>query len=260
MVERLQEIWDYRDMIGGLVKRELRGRYKGSIAGFLWNYINPLCQILVYILVFGVIFPSSLERFYVYLIVGLMPWNMFSATIVQASGCIFAQADMVKKIYFPREVLVIATTTSQLVNFLISYLVAFAIIIVTGAGINLQLILLYLPLTIIIEYLLALGISLVLAAVDVYFRDMEYITGVITMIWVWLTPIMYSIQGVPEKLAFWLRLNPLTHIIGAYQNILYYKTAPDIKALGLMGIMAIAILIIGEYIFIHLEKHFAEEL
>ena len=139
MIERLQEIWNYRDMIGGLVKRELRGRYKGSMAGFLWNYINPLSQILVYILVFGVIFPSSLERFYVYLIVRLMPWNMFSSTIIQSSGCILAQSDMVKKIYFPREVLVIAVTTSQMVNFLISYLIAFIVILVTGAGVNFQL-------------------------------------------------------------------------------------------------------------------------
>lgn len=259
MTERLHEIWDYRDMVGGLVRRELRGRYKGSLAGFLWNYINPLCQILVYIFVFGVIFSSPLDRFYVYLIVGIMPWNMFSSAIIQASGCIFAQADMVKKIYFPREVLVIAVTTSQLVNFLISYLIAFAVIIVTGAGINFK-ILLYLPLIIIIQYIMTLGISLILAAVDVYFRDMEYITGVVTMIWIWVTPIMYALENVPGNLAVILSLNPMTHVIRTYQNILYYKVAPTGKALLILAVFAIIMLVIGEYVFIHLEKHFAEEL
>lgn len=246
-------------MVGGLVRRELRGRYKGSLAGFLWNYINPLCQILVYIFVFGVIFSSPLDRFYVYLIVGIMPWNMFSSAIIQASGCIFAQADMVKKIYFPREVLVIAVTTSQLVNFLISYLIAFAVIIVTGAGINFK-ILLYLPLIIIIQYIMTLGISLILAAVDVYFRDMEYITGVVTMIWIWVTPIMYALENVPGNLAVILSLNPMTHVIRTYQNILYYKVAPTGKALLILAVFAIIMLVIGEYVFIHLEKHFAEEL
>lgn len=259
MTERLHEIWDYRDMIGGLVKRELRGRYKGSLAGFLWNYINPLCQILVYIFVFGIIFTSPLNNFYVYLIVGIMPWNMFSSAIIQASGCIFAQADMVKKIYFPREVLVISVTASQLVNFLISYLIAFVVIIVTGAGVNLKL-LLYLPIIITIQYIMTLGISLILAAVDVYFRDMEYITGVVTMIWIWLTPIMYALENVPSNLAAILSLNPMTHVIRTYQNILYYKVAPTGKSLFILAIFSVVLLVIGECVFIHLEKHFAEEL
>ena len=259
MIERLHEIWSYRDMIGSLVKRELRGRYKGSVAGFLWNYINPLSQILVYILVFGVIFPSTLERFYVYLIVGLMPWNMFSATIVQGSGCIMAQGDMVKKIYFPREVLVISVVSSQMVNFLISYLIAFIVIVVSGAGVN-WLLLLYLPVIMLIEYFLTLGAALFLSAVDVYFRDMEYITSVITMIWIWVTPIMYSLDNISPKLAMILNLNPMTHVIRTYQNILYYKVAPTGLALGVLAVFAVVVLIVGECVFMHLEKHFAEEL
>lgn len=260
MIARLREIWDYRDMIGSLVRRELRGRYKGSFAGFLWNYINPLAQILVYILVFDVIFESNLDYFYVYLIVGLMPWNMLSSTIVQSSGCIFAQADMVKKIYFPREVLVLSVATSQLVNFLISYLVAFIIVLFSGMGVNLGLIVLYLPLIIIIEYIFMLGLSLILAAVDVYFRDMEYITGVVTMIWVWLTPIMYSTEGLPDALLAILQLNPMTHIIEAYHAVLYYKVAPNMVPLGILALSALVFLAVAEFIFIKLEQHFAEEL
>ena len=107
---------------------------------------------------------------------------------------------------------------------------------------------------------MTLGISLILASVDVYFRDMEYITGVVTMIWIWVTPIMYALENVPSNLVPILSLNPMTHVIRTYQNILYYKVAPTGKALLVLAIFAVIMLVIGEYVFIHLEKHFAEEL
>ena len=200
MWNRLKEIYEYRDMIAGLVHRDLRGRYKGSFMGFLWNFINPLCQILVYILVFSMIYRSNLDKYYVFLIVGMMPWNFFSESIGQGAGCVFAQGDMVKKIYFPREVLVISTVTSRFVNFLINYLVAFAIILFSGLGFQFRIILMYLPAIMILEYIFTLGLALILASTDVYFRDIEYMTGVVTMAWIWLTPIMYPMDLVPPEL------------------------------------------------------------
>lgn len=260
MIQRVKEIYDYRDMIMGLVRRDLRGRYKGSFMGFLWNFINPLCQIVVYIIVFSMIFPSNLDYFYVYLIVGMMPWNFFNESICQGSGCIFSQADMVKKIYFPREVLVISTVTSRLINFLINYLVAFGIILISGIGFNLEIIFIYLPLLVLIEYMFALGLTFILAAADVYFRDIEYMTGVITMAWVWMTPIMYSMDVVPGQLEFIIKLNPMTPIICAYHDILYYQTVPDMTSLGKVGIFALLFLICGELVFMKLERKFAEEM
>lgn len=260
MWNRLKEIYEYRDMIAGLVHRDLRGRYKGSFMGFLWNFINPLCQILVYILVFSMIYRSDLDKYYVFLIVGMMPWNFFNESICQGSGCVFAQADMVKKIYFPREVLVISTVTSRFINFLINYLVAFVIILFSGLGFQIHIILLYLPLVMILEYIFALGLALILAATDVYFRDIEYMTGVISMAWIWLTPIMYPMDLVPAELSWIINMNPMTPIIRSYQNILYYKTVPDITSLVHTAIISILFLICGEFIFIKLEKRFAEEL
>ena len=255
-----KELYDYREMVRSLVKRDLMGRYKNSALGFLWNFLDPLLQLLIYTMVFTIIIPMGIDQYYLFVFVALVPWIFFSSAVTGGSMVIINQQDMVKKIYFPREVLVIAVTTSQMVNFLISYLIAFIVILVTGAGVNFQLLIMYLQLIMIIEYIMTLGISLVLAAIDVYFRDMEYITGVITMIWIWLTPIMYALDNVSPKLAMILGLNPMTHVIRTYQNILYYKVAPTYKALGILAIFAFVILIIGEFVFMRLEKHFAEEL
>ena len=260
MWNRLKEIYEYRDMIAGLVHRDLRGRYKGSFMGFLWNFINPLCQILVYIFVFSMIYRSNLEKYYVFLIVGMMPWNFFSESLCQGAGCVFAQGVMVKKIYFPREVLVISTVTSRFINFLINYLVAFAIILFSGLGFQFRIILMYLPAIMILEYIFTLGLALILASIDVYFRDIEYMTGVVTMAWIWLTPIMYPMDIVPPELSWIINLNPMTPIVRSYQNILYYKMAPDVASLVHVAVIAVLFLIAGELIFIKLEKRFAEEM
>ena len=183
MLQRIKEIFAYKDMIYSLVRRELRGRYKGSVLGFLWTYINPLCQIIVYSAVFSVIFKVNIEKFYLYLTIGMMPWVFFNTSIQGGSTCIRAQADMVKKIYFPREVIPISYVTSAFVNMLLSFIIVFGVILLSGWRISLSL-LPYLPLIMIIEYLLALGIAFVVSAVTVYFRDLEQIVGVLMMAWI----------------------------------------------------------------------------
>lgn len=260
MINRLKEIISYRDMIGGLVKRDLRGRYKGSVLGFLWNFLNPMCQIVVYIIVFSLIFPAGIENYYVYLIVGMMPWNFFAEAVREGAGSVVHQADMAKKIYFPREVLTISSVTSRFVNFLITYVVVFAIIIVSGAGLALKP-LLFLPLILIAEYLFSLGLALILSGVDVYFRDVEHIIGVLLMAWVWGTPIMYSKDAVGNgMLSKIVVLNPMTWFVDIYHNILYDKICPEIMGLVSCLILAAITLVIGEIVFMRLEKNFAEEL
>ena len=147
MLTRIKEIYAYRDMIFNLVRRELRGRYKGSVLGFLWTYINPLCQVVVYSVVFSVIFRVNIDKFYLYLIIGMMPWTFFSSSVQGGSTCIRAQADMVKKIYFPREVIPISYVTSTFVNMLFSFIIVFLAVMISGYGIDLKVIG-YLPLII----------------------------------------------------------------------------------------------------------------
>ena len=246
-------------MIFSLVRKELRGRYKGSVLGFLWTFINPLLQLLVYTLVFSVIMRMGIDRYYLFLFVALIPWIFFSASLTGGSGSILASKDMVKKIYFPREIMPISYVTSAFVNMLLSFVVIFAVVLVSGMGVN-PVALLYLPVIMLVEYVLALGIALLASALTVYFRDLEYILGIIAMAWQFLTPVMYSSDLVPKKLLPIWKLNPMTPVIEAYRQILYYKEVPHLDTLLNASILGVVTLVVGYGVFRKLQKGFAEEL
>lgn len=259
MVNTIRELYAYREMIFSLVRRDLKGRYKGSALGFLWTFINPLLQLGVYTLVFSVIMRNGIEDFYLFLFVALVPWIFFSTSVSGGASCIWSQQDMVKKIYFPREVLPIAFVTSQFVNMLLSLLVVLAVLIVSGKGVNI-IALLYLPVVMLVEYLLSISMAMLTSAITVYLRDMEYLLGIITMAWQFLTPVMYSIDQVPEQIRFLFSLNPMTPVIIAYRDILYYGRIPELNTLVHAITFGIILLVIGIVVFSKLKKHFVEEL
>ena len=155
-MKALKDLYLYRQMIYSLVRKELRGKYKGSVLGFAWTFINPLLQLFVYTLVFSVIMRASIENYYIFLFVALVPWMFFQSSVVGGSSSILDAADMVKKIYFPREVLPIAYVTSAFVNMALTFLVVFAVLIVSGFGLSLRA-LVCLPVVMVIEYILAAG-------------------------------------------------------------------------------------------------------
>lgn len=155
----LKEIFSYRQMIYSLVKKDLRGRYKGSILGFLWTFLNPLLQLAVYTFVFSIVLRAGIERFYLFLFVALVPWIFFSSSVTTGCTCILAQKDLVKKIYFPRQVLPISYVLSSFVNMLFSFIVIFAVLLFSGVGIKLEAIL-FLPIIMFVELVLALGMAL----------------------------------------------------------------------------------------------------
>jgi len=255
----IKELYAYREMIFSLVRRDLKGRYKGSTLGFLWTFINPLLQLGVYTMVFSVIMRSGIEDYYLFLFVALIPWIFFSTSLSGGASCILSQKDMVKKIYFPREVLPIAFVTSQFVNMLLSFLVIFSVLLFSGKGINFAT-LLYLPIIMMVEYILALSVAMISSAVTVYLRDTEYILGIITMAWQFLTPVMYSVDMVPEEMRVFFGLNPMTPVIVAYRDILYYKRAPNLGTLVHAIFLGLTLLVIGSVVFSRLKRHFAEEL
>lgn len=257
--KKIQELYSYRQMIVRLVRRELRGRYKGSVLGFLWTFLNPLLQLIVYTMVFSVIMRNGIEQYYLFLFVALVPWMLLNSAMVSGSTCIISSPDMVKKIYFPREVLPIANTVSNFINMLLCFLVVFVVLIITGFGVN-QKAMLYLPIIMLVEFTLTLGITLLTSALTVYMRDVAYILSIFVMAWQFLTPIMYSIEMVPEELLPIFRINPMTPIIVAYRDILYYKTIPDLSTLTTAFVFSMVILIIGELVFCRLQKGFCEEL
>lgn len=258
-MSKLKEMYAYREMISSLVRRELRGRYKGSVLGFLWTFINPLLQLMVYTMVFSIILRAGIDKYYLFLFVALIPWIFFATSVTGGSSCIIAQKDLVKKIYFPREVLPVAHVTTCFVNMLLSFIVIFLVVAISGMGINLIAVC-YLPVIMVVEYVLALGMAMIFSALTVYLRDLEHILGIIVMAWQFLTPIMYSIDIVPENILPIFMTNPMTPITIAYRDILYYKQIPQVSTLLHALVLGIAILAAGSIVFDKLQKHFAEEL
>ena len=227
--------------------------------GFLWTMINPLLQLAVYTFVFSVIMPSGVDRFYLFLFVALVPWLFFSTCLSTGTTVIFAQQEMVKKIYFPRQILPISFTISQFVNMLLSFVVIFIVLFFSRVQFNLKA-LACLPIIMIVQFILCLGITFIVSALTVYLRDLEYILSIISMAWMYLTPILYPIENVPEAYRGICYVNPMTAIIVAYRDILYSSKVPEMGTLLNAVFMGILLLAIGLVSFEHLQRHFAEEL
>ncbi len=254
-----KEIYEYREMIFSMVRRDLRGRYKGSALGFLWTFLNPLFQLIVYTIVFSVIMKVGYEKYYLHLFTALVPWIFFSSSVAGGAGIIRAQSNLVNKIYFPREVIPISHVICQLINMLLTFLVVLAVVLVTGHGLNGIALLYLIPVTI-VEFFLALGLTLITSVLTVFLRDIEYVSGIILLAWQFLSPVMYGIDYVPEKYRTLYMLNPMTPIIIAYRDIFYWKRPPELGTLGLAALMGILSIVIGFIIFEKLKKRFSENL
>ncbi len=255
----IKELYQYREMIFSLIRKDLRGRYKGSALGFLWTFLNPLLQLIVYTIVFSELFPTNIEKFYIFLFIGLVPWLFFNTSLVGGATSIVSQENLIKKIYFPREVLPVSYVTSAFVNMLLTFVVIFAVLIISGYGIRFQ-ILWALPVVMFVEYILALGIAMLTSALTVYFRDLEYVLGIIVMLWMYLTPILYEVETIPEKYRHLIFINPMTGVILCYKDILYYKQLPEFGTITLAFGIGLFFLVTGFVIFEKLQKHFVEEL
>lgn len=258
-MDTLKELYQYREMMFSLVRRELKGRYKGSAFGFLWNFFNPLLQLIVYTIVFSVLFPNNIEKFYIFLFIGLVPWLFFSISLTGGAASIINQQNLIQKIYFPRQVLPIAYVSSEFINMLLSFVVIFFVLIISGFGIEVRC-LWMLPIVLVVEYILVLGIAMLTSALTVYFRDLEYILGIFAMLWMYLTPVLYEIEQIQEKLRFLIYLNPMTGVILCYRDILYYKRLPEFSNMGIACGIGITFFILGFYVFNKLQKRFVEEL
>lgn len=253
-----KNLYNYREFLKTSIKKEFRGKYKKSFLGVLWSFLNPLFQLAVYALVFPFILRNDVDNYTIFLIVALMPWTFFNMTILQSAACVVANGGIIKKVYFPREILPISTATSNLINFLITELIVFAALLISGVGIGSSIIIL--PIIILMQYILQLGLAFIFSAITVYVRDVEYLLNVFMMLMFYLSPIVYSADMIPSNFLPLFKLNPMFHIIEFYRTILYYKQIPDMANIGIMFIMCMAVLIIGYLIFNKCKKRFAEEL
>lgn len=253
----IKEIYNYREFLKTNVKKDIRGKYKGSFLGVLWSFINPLLMTLVYAIVFPFILKSSQENYVTFIVIAILPWNWFTTVISQGTFCILGNADIIKKVYFPREILPLSTATSGLVNYFISVPIILLFLLFSGIGFSFNI--LWLPLIALIQYILTIAIILITSAIDVYVRDAEYIINFFVTMLFYATPVLYSTSLFPEKFRWLLYLNPMTTIINSYRDIFYYKQMPDMIPLLLVLLFSLLLTGIGIVVFKKLKKGFAEE-
>lgn len=254
----LKKLYEYRELLKSNIKKEIRGKYKGSFLGVLWSFVNPLLSALVYAIVFPYVLKTNQDNYVVFIILGIIPWNFFITTIAQGTTTILQNAGIIKKVYFPREILPISIATSALVNFLISCVIMFLFVIFGGIGLSWYI--LYLPLVIITQYIFSLGIIFITSAVNVYIRDAEYIITFLLNMLFYATPILYPASLFENSNLSWIiNLNPMNHIITCYRDILFYQSPPHFKRLLAVFLASLILLFIGIKVFRKLEKGFAEE-
>lgn len=255
-----KDLYNYRELLKSNIKKDIRGRYKGSFLGVLWSFINPLLMTLVYAIVFPYLMRGAeYEHYTTFLIIGILPWNWFTTSIAQGTYSILGNAGIIKKVYFPREILPISVVISGLINFLISCIVMAIFIIFSGIGFSYYIV--FLPLIILAQFLFSLGIVFITSAINIYVRDLEYIINFIIQMLFYATPILYSMDLFSgSKIGTLIQLNPMTSIINSYRNILYWKTNPEIKSLIIVFIGSLLLCIVGLKIFKKLSKGFAEEI
>ena len=257
MLSMIKELYSYRQLLKSNVKKEIRGKYKGSFLGVLWSFVNPLLMTLVYAIVFPIILKSTQPHYVTFIVIAILPWTWFTTVIAQGTSTMIANGGIIKKVYFPREILPISVNTSGLINYLISCLIILIFLIFSGLGVSWYII--FLPLIVLIQYILLQGIIFITSAINVYVRDAEYIINFLVMMLFYATPILYSSTLFPEKFRWILNLNPMTTIIESYRAVFYYQTFPNFKMLFFVGLFSIALWFVGLAIFKKLKKGFAEE-
>jgi lipopolysaccharide transport system permease protein len=231
-IRKLNELWGYRALIRNLVLRDLRVRYKSSILGYLWTQIAPLLTMLIFWFVFGSFFPSDIAMYPVYLIVGLLPWNFCAEAVTGGSRSVLDNAALIKKVFFPREVLPLVSVLSSLLNYLLSLPMLFLVMAVAqffypplreaGRIFNFSWTFGYLPVLLGIQVLFLTGMVLFISALAVFFRDTVHLIGIIMQFWFFLTPVFYKLDTLgelPARLIRWF--NPMASLIEFYREILY---------------------------------------
>lgn len=258
MISVFKNLYKYRELLKTNIKKEIRGKYKNSFLGVLWSFLNPLLQIAVYALVFPFILKNTQDNYVIFLCCGLIPWAFFSTTISRSAFTMVENGNIIKKVYFPREILPISVLTSETVNFLISTIIIIVFVIFGGIGLS-KYIMLY-PIVLLAQYLLLIAISLIVSSISIYIRDLQHLIGVALQLLFYAAPIVYTPESIPEQFKWILKCNPMTYIISGYRNIFYNQTMIELKPLLILIGCSVVACVIGYIIFNKLQKGFAEQL
>ena len=251
-------LWFYRELLLNLAKREITVRYKQSILGYAWVIINPLFQIIIISFVFATILkvPSVGVPFVIFLSVALLPWTFFSTSITASTGALVNNSPLITKIYFPREILIYSTILAKSVDFALSLLILIGLMLWFRTPVHIYI--LWVPIIFAIQIILTMGLSLLLSAFNLFYRDIQYILTLALTLWFYITPIAYPVEVIPDKFKFIFSLNPMAVIVNAYREVVIGQGSPNINSLLVALIISVFIFIFGFITFKKLEKGFAD--
>src|SRR3954462_3013207 len=252
MLHNRRQLSTYRPLIQSLVAREPKARYRGSVLGFFWSFFNPLLLLLVYTFVFTVVLPGGWDERLgpraLFLFCGLLPWTWFSSSLIESSNILIAGGNLIKKVMFPAEILPIVSVLSNLVHFLFGLIILVVFLIYYKAPLQLSE-LAWFPVVVLVQLLLSLGLALILSAMTVHFRDIKDILANVLTLWFFATPIIYWIKEAPGLGKQVLDLNPMTHLIVSYQEILFFRgPIGHWRWLLAMGVGSIAMFLAGYWL------------
>lgn len=265
MFQNLARLVRYRTLIQSLVARELKARYRGSVLGFFWSFVNPLLLLLIYSFVFTVVLPNrapDMQPYALFMFCGILPWTWFSSSLLESSNVLIAGGNLIKKVLFPAEVLPIVTVLANMVHFFLGLPILGAFLLYYHhAPISLAEIA-WFPVVVLVQLLLTLGLALVVSALTVHFRDIRDLLSNLLTFWFFATPIIYPMSLVSEYPLSYrlLNLNPFTHLAVSYQEILFYPGPfGHWRWLLALGVASVALFLFGYFVFDRLRDSFAEE-
>jgi lipopolysaccharide transport system permease protein len=263
LIRNLAALFRYRGLIQTLVARDLKARYRGSVLGFFWSFINPLLLLLIYSFVFTTVLPGThpqeLEPYALFMFCGILPWTWFSSSLLESSNVLIAGGNLIKKVLFPAEVLPIVTVLANMVHFFLGLPILAAFLIYYQRPLD-PVELLWFPAILVVQGVLTTGLSLLLAALTVHFRDLKDILANLLTFWFFATPIIYPMQAAPEGMRWALNLNPMAHLAISYQEVLFYPGPfGHWRWLAALAVAAVIVFFGGYFVFDRLRDSFAEE-
>jgi ABC-type polysaccharide/polyol phosphate export permease len=263
MFHHLASLPKYRGLIQSLVVRELKARYRGSVLGFFWSFVNPLLLLIIYSFVFTVVMPGTrppeLEPYALFMFCGILPWTWFSSSVLESSNVLIAGGNLIKKVLFPAEVLPIVTVLANMVHFFLGLPILIAFLVYYRHPINLGDVA-WFPLVVLTQLLLTVGLALIVAALTVHFRDLKDLVSNLLTFWFFTTPILYPMTMAPGSWRWFLNANPFTHLAVSYQEILFYDGPyGHWKWLFALLVASVGLFLLGYFLFDRLRDSFAEE-
>jgi lipopolysaccharide transport system permease protein len=259
----LRHVVRYRGLIASLVARDLKARYRGSVLGFFWSFVNPLLLLLVYTFVFTIVLPGAhpadLQPFSLFMFCGILPWTWFSSSLLEASTVLITSGNLIKKVLFPAEVLPIVTVFAGAVHFCLGLPILAAFLLYYRVPIVFT-DLLWFPVVVLIQLIFTLGLALLLSALTVHFRDIRDLLSNLLTLWFFGTPIIYAVSQVPPGVRRVLNVNPMTHLVVSYQEVLFKAGAFALwSQLLIVGMVSVAVFVAGFLVFDRLRDTLAEE-